>query len=351
MQNKRLIFQQLFEQKSSTYTYLLADAETKEAVLIDSVLETVDRDLKLIEELGLKLKYVLDTHVHADHVTGAGEIRSRLGIKTAVAKNANVPCVDENLAENDEIKFGPFVIKAIETPGHTDASLSFYCEGMIFTGDALLIRGCGRTDFQSGSADQLYESVTKKLFKLPPETIVYPAHDYKGFTSSTIEAEIKNNPRLGQGKTKDQFREIMSNLKLAYPKQIDVALPANMACGSPVKFEENVQQIVPTISAEEVQKRVNQNALLVDVRPPEEYNGDLGHIPGSHQITLGNDLKNFLEGYDRKEEIIFVCRSGRRSEEAAKLGLELGFKKVANLSGGMLRWNELSLPVEKNESK
>lgn len=350
MNDKRLIFQQLFEAKSFTYTYLLADSETKEAVLIDSVLETVDRDLKLIEELGLNLKYVLDTHVHADHVTGAGEIRSRLGVKTAVAKNANVPCVDVNLAEGDEIKFGPFVIQVLETPGHTDASLSFYCEEMIFTGDALLIRGCGRTDFQSGSADQLYDSVTKKLFRLPSDTIVYPAHDYKGFTSSTIEAEIKNNPRLGQGKTKQQFKEIMANLKLDYPKQIDVALPANMSCGMKTAGDGNTRQDVPVVMAEEVNQRANQNALLVDVRPPDEYNGELGHIRGSHQITLGPDLKNFLEGYDRKEEIIFVCRSGKRSEEAAKLGLDLGFKKVANLSGGMLRWNECGYPVERRNS-
>ena len=347
MLSKTLIFQQLFEAKSSTYTYLLADAETKEAVLIDSVLEVVDRDLKLIQELGLKLKYVVDTHIHADHVTGAGEIRNRLGIKTGAAKNANVPCVDENLVEGDELKFGPYALKTLETPGHTDASLSFYCEGMIFTGDALLIRGCGRTDFQSGSAEQLYDSVTKKLFKLPADTLVYPAHDYKGFTSSTIEAEVKKNPRLGQGKTKEQFKEIMANLNLAYPKQIDIALPANMACGIIAKAEGNTRQDVPAVSAEDLQKHINKNALLVDVRPPEEYNGELGHISGSHQITLGDDLKHFLEGYDRKEEIIFVCKSGRRSEEATKLSLSLGFQKVANLSGGMLRWNECGYAVVK----
>lgn len=338
-----LVFQQLFEAESSTFTYLLADKRTREAVLIDSVLETVDRDLNLIKELGLQLKYVLDTHVHADHVTGAGEIRNRLEVKTAVAKNANVPCVDLNLEEDDEIKFGDFTIKVLETPGHTDASLSFYCEGMIFTGDALLIRGCGRTDFQSGSASTLYESVTQKLFTLPPDTIVYPAHDYKGFTSSSIEAEIKNNPRLGQGKTKEQFIEIMANLKLAYPKQIDRAVPANLSCGT--VSDSSARQDVPTLTAEEVSK--NENALIVDVRPPEEYNGELGHIPGSHQITLGEDLKHFLEGYDRKEEIIFVCRSGVRSEEATKLGLQLGFAKVAGLSGGMIRWNECGLPTER----
>lgn len=235
MASPRLIMQQLFEAKSSTYTYLLADSETKEAVLLDSVLDTIDRDLKLVEELGLKLKYVIDTHVHADHVTAAGEIRNRVGAKTVVAKSAKVPCVDMTLVENDELKFGSFSLKTLETPGHTDSSLSFYCEGMVFTGDALLIRGCGRTDFQSGCCEELYDSVTKKLFTLPPQTIVYPAHDYKGFTSSTIEAEIKHNPRLGQSNTKQQFKNIMDNLNLPYPKQIDVALPANMGCGLGIK--------------------------------------------------------------------------------------------------------------------
>lgn len=241
MRRNPVLIQQLFESKSSTYTYLLADTETKDAVLIDPVLDTIDRDLKLIEELNLKLKYVLDTHIHADHITAAGEIRNRIsGVKTATAQKAEVPCIDIQLKENDEIKLGSLSLKVLETPGHTDSSLSFYGEGMVFTGDALLIRGCGRTDFQGGSADKLYQSVTEKLFKLPPNTIVYPAHDYKGFTSSTIEAEIKNNPRLGKEKTKEQFKEIMANLKLDYPKQIDIALPANMACGVAQKNFEKI---------------------------------------------------------------------------------------------------------------
>lgn len=228
----KLIFQQLFERESSTYTYLLADSFSKEAVLIDPVFETVDRDLKLLEELGLNLKYVLDTHIHADHVTGAGAIRSRMnGVKTVVPKNANVSCADIEVGDGDKVFFGPFSIEAIETAGHTDSSVSYLCEGMVFTGDALLIRGTGRTDFQSGSAESLYESVTEKLFKLPPETIVYPGHDYRGFTSSTIEMEKKHNPRLGEGKSKSDFVKIMSELKLDYPKKIDVALPANQKCG------------------------------------------------------------------------------------------------------------------------
>lgn len=344
-----MIFQQLFESQSSTYTYLLADAETKEAVLIDSVLETVDRDLNLIEELGLKLKYVLDTHVHADHVTGAGVIRSRLGIQTAIAKKANVSCGDGKLSEGDELKFGKHSIQVLETPGHTDASLTFVCDGFAFTGDALLIRGCGRTDFQGGSSDTLFESVTKKLFNLPLETIVYPAHDYNGFTSSTIGAEIENNPRLGKTKTKDQFREIMTNLKLEYPKQIDRALPANQSCGM-TSVDAPQMRAIPGISVDDLRSRIN-HAAIVDVRSAEEFSGELGHVPGAHQIALGDDLKNFLEGYEMSEEIIFVCRSGRRSEEAVKLAMTLGFEKVWSLIGGMQLWNERRYQVERGHSE
>ncbi|MBC7742370.1 MAG: MBL fold metallo-hydrolase [Bdellovibrionaceae bacterium] len=342
---QNFLFQQLYEDQSSTFTYLLADSNTKEAVLIDTVIETVDRDLKLIEELGLKLIYVLDTHIHADHVTGAGEIRKRLGIKTAVPKKANVPCADLNLSEGDEIKFGEFTISTLETPGHTDASLSFYCEDMVFSGDALLIRGTGRTDFQSGSASELYDSVHKKLFTLPPSTTLYPAHDYKGFTSSSIAMEIKHNPRVGGGRTKEQFIQIMSELKLAYPKKIDQALPANFSCGT-IGKDLGAEIKYKNISPSELQNRLGAS-LLVDVRENDEYTGELGHIQGSHLITLGESLKPFLEGYNRTEEIVFVCRSGNRSAIASQLAVELGFEKISNLEGGMLRWNELKFPVKK----
>ena len=228
---KDLIFQQLFDSATWTYTYLLADSVSKEAVVIDTVIENVERDLKLIDELGLKLKYVLDTHIHADHITGSGMIRKARAAKTAVPKNANVTCADLYLAEGDVVKFGSFKIHVLETPGHTDASLTFVCEDLVFSGDALLIRGPGRTDFQSGSASALYDSITKKIFTLPKHYKLYPGHDYKGFTSSTIEAEIAHNPRAGGGKTKEEFVKIMNNLKLDYPKKIDEALPANHACG------------------------------------------------------------------------------------------------------------------------
>lgn len=341
---KNLIFQQLFDAATWTYTYLLADAETKEAVLIDTVIENVERDLKLIDELGLDLKYVLDTHIHADHVTGSGKIRSARGVKTAVPKNANVPCADLNLSEGDQIKFGAFTIDVLETPGHTDASLSFVCEDMVFSGDALLIRGTGRTDFQSGSASDLYDSITKKLFKLPTDTKLYPGHDYKGFTSSTIEAEIQHNPRAGGGRSKEEFVKIMNDLKLAYPKKIDEALPANQACGS--VGESKAAAAYKTLSSAAAKGSLDE-MLIVDVRGPEEFKGELGHIAGAHQITLGPDLKQFLDGYDRNEKMFFVCRSGQRSAEASKLALDMGFAQVAHLDGGMISWNNNGLPVER----
>lgn len=225
------IFYQLFEHESSTYTYLIGDSQTKEVALIDPVLETIERDLKLIQELGVKLKYVLDTHIHADHITGAGEIRKRTCAKTAVSAASNVTCADLLLKDGDELTLGDKKIKVLATPGHTDTCMCFLFENRVFTGDALLIRGCGRTDFQQGSSDRLYESVHQKLFSLPDSIQVYPAHDYKGQTSTTIEMEKKFNPRLGVKMSKADFVKIMSELNLANPKKIHEAVPANLACG------------------------------------------------------------------------------------------------------------------------
>jgi sulfur dioxygenase len=226
-----VIFYQLFEAESSTYTYLIADPESKEAALIDSVKETAARDLQLVTDLGLTLKYSLDTHLHADHVTGSGTLRQATGAKTGLAASANVDCVDLKLRDGDELPLGSKKIKVIATPGHTDSCLSYYFGERLFSGDTLLIRGTGRTDFQGGSAETLFKSVTEKLFVLPSETQVYPGHDYKGQTSSTIGLERKFNPRLGEGKTLGDFVKIMSELKLSEPKKISVALPANKLCG------------------------------------------------------------------------------------------------------------------------
>lgn len=229
--DENFMFYQLFESESSTYTYLLADLKTREAVLIDPVLEMVERDLKLIKELDLKLKYILDTHVHADHITGAGKIRKMTKAQSAVSAEAHVDCVDISLTDGQILKFGEFEIQALATPGHTDSCMTYLCQGMAFTGDALMIRACGRTDFQQGSSHQLYQSVTQKLFSLPGATIVYPAHDYRGHTKSTIEMEKKWNLRLGANRTEAEFVKIMSELNLALPKKIHEAVPANLACG------------------------------------------------------------------------------------------------------------------------
>jgi len=226
-----MIFHQLFENESSSYTYLLADPVTREAIIIDPVLETALRDLKLISELNLELLYVLETHIHADHITGSSEIKKRTNARSAVSKKAGVCCADLELTDNQEIKFGRYTLKVLETPGHTTESVSFYCEGMVFTGDSLMVRGTGRTDFQRGSASELYESIHKKIFALPDETKVYPAHDYNGVLSSTVELEKKFNPRIGENKSKEEFVQIMKELKLADPKKIHEAIPANLACG------------------------------------------------------------------------------------------------------------------------
>lgn len=345
----KLIFHQLFEPETSTYTYLLADSDSREAVLIDPVLETVDSDIKLLNDLGLKLKYVLDTHIHADHVTGAGELRKRTGAKSAVSAIANVNCVDIPLQDQEELAFGNFKIKALETPGHTDSCLSFVCEDKVFTGDALLIRGTGRTDFQQGSSEKLYNSITQKLFTLPDETTVYPGHDYRGILSSTIGLEKKLNPRIGGGKSKQEFTKIMSELKLANPKKIHEAVPANLGCGvkSDRVFHPQKVNGIPEITPEDLREHLG-SVRIVDVRMPEEFNNELGHVPGSILKTLGPELNNYLASIDREKEIVFTCRSGGRSGTATALSIELGFKKTMNMIGGMIRWNELNFPVERN---
>ena len=228
----KYLLKQFFEPESSTYTYFLIDRESNEAIIIDPVLETLNRDLEYIKETKLKVKYILDTHIHADHITSAGKLREELQSKTAIGKGANVECVDINLNNGDSLFLGDLEIKAISTPGHTDSCTSYYIEklNIVFTGDTLLIRGNGRTDFQQGSSEKLFESI-HKLFNLPESTVVYPAHDYKGRNCTTIEEEKKYNPRIGNNKTKEEFINIMSNLNLAQPKKIQEALPANLACG------------------------------------------------------------------------------------------------------------------------
>lgn len=226
-----MIFHQLFELESSTYTYLLADESTKEAILIDTVLECVERDYKLLNEMGLTLKYLVDTHVHADHITGSGELRKKTGAKICLSSKANLNCVDIHLDDGDTLSFGNYSLLAMETPGHTNSCMSFKVNDMIFTGDLLLVRGTGRTDFQQGNSEKMYNSIHKKIFSFDDSTKLYPGHDYKGFTYTTVALEKKFNPRIGGDKSLPEFQKIMSELKLSLPKKIDIAVPANILCG------------------------------------------------------------------------------------------------------------------------
>jgi sulfur dioxygenase len=224
-----MFLRQLFDAETSTYTYLLADPETGEAALIDPVRELRHRDLALLRELGLRLVLVLETHVHADHVTSAAALCDETGA-TCAASCDGAKCAGICLRDGDVLRLGSLEIRAIATPGHTLDSMSFLVDGNVFTGDALLVRGTGRTDFQSGDAGALYDSITRRLFELPEATLVWPGHDYRGHTVSSIREEKRFNPRLA-GKTREEFVQIMSQLALAPPKRIAIAVPANLACG------------------------------------------------------------------------------------------------------------------------
>jgi len=224
-----MLFRQLFDRDSSTYSYLLADERAGEALLIDPVLEHVERDVTLLTELGLRLVFVLDTHTHADHVTGAGSLRARTGAVT-VCGPGGATCADRHARAGEVLRVGDVEVEVIPTPGHTDDSVSYRTMDRVFTGDALLIRAAGRTDFQNGDPRQLYESIAERLFKLPDATLVYPAHDYKGLTVTTIGEEKKFNTRIA-GRTREEFVAVMSALHLPEPKRLREAVPANRACG------------------------------------------------------------------------------------------------------------------------
>jgi glyoxylase-like metal-dependent hydrolase (beta-lactamase superfamily II)/rhodanese-related sulfurtransferase len=354
-----VLFRQLFDPETSTYSYLLADEESRAAVLIDPVREQVDRDVQLIEELGLTLLYALETHVHADHVTGGGRLRERLGCKLALSERGGVLTADLRLRDGNRIEFGRHSLEVRETPGHTDGCISFVCEeeGMGFTGDALLIRGCGRTDFQQGDARKLYRSVRRRILSLPDETRLYPGHDYKGRTMTTVAEEKRFNPRLGDARNVDEFVEIMDRLDLAYPKRIDEAVPANMASGvtepEPLTASEDPADrwapIQYTVSGVPVLEAAwldahRDGVRIVDVREHLEFCGQLGHIEGSELCPLAG-LAEHADDWDRDASLVLVCAWGTRSGKAAQMLKAAGFRKVASLHGGMVRWSEEGHPA------
>lgn len=347
-----MLFRQLFDAETCTYSYLLADTDTRDAVLIDPVQEQVDRDLQIIEELDLTLRLTLETHVHADHITGASEIRDRVGSQSVVAAHGGASCGDLHVRDGETVRFGQHSLGVRTTAGHTDGCLSFVLDdsSMVFTGDALLIRGCGRTDFQQGDSRVLFRSVRDKLFTLPDDTIIYPGHDYRGRTSSTVGEEKRHNPRLGLDKTEAEFVEIMANLKLAHPKKIAIAVPANLNCGvrkKPAPSEEACRS--PFVAGQVVEVDPDwvaynsESVFVVDVREPDEFHGELGRAPGAVLAPLG-DLASHAAQWERGKPIVTICRSGGRSMQAAKELHATGFREVASMRGGMLAWNEAGLP-------
>ena len=226
-----MIFRQLFEPDTCTFSYLIGCETSGEAALIDPVASELENYLKLLGELGLTLKYTLETHVHADHITASGKLRERLGSRSVVHRLGGADCADMLVDDGDRLTVGSLELEVRHTPGHTQGCASYVMADRVFTGDSLFIGGCGRTDFQQGDAGSLYDSIHAKLFTLPPETVVFPGHDYQGRSHSTIGVELAGNPRLGGGKSRAEFIAIMDGLNLAHPKYIDVALPANQACG------------------------------------------------------------------------------------------------------------------------
>jgi glyoxylase-like metal-dependent hydrolase (beta-lactamase superfamily II)/rhodanese-related sulfurtransferase len=350
-----LIFRQLQDTTSSTFTYLLADRISREAVLIDPVFEQAQRDVALIDELDLKLKYTLDTHLHADHITAAWLTKESLDSRIAIAAAAGTTGADVEIEPGDRITFGNRSLEARATPGHTSGCMSFVLDdqSMVFTGDALLIRGAGRTDFQQGNAKTLYESVVNELFTLPDSCVVYPAHDYRGHMASSIYEEKRFNPRLGGDRNSKDFEGFMKNLGLEHPKRIDEAVPANRLCGRVQATESTMNDTwaplrrtfagIDEIEPEWVAAH-RDSVQIIDVREPDEFRGSLGHIEDAVLIPLGQ-LPVQLEKIEPSQPIVAVCRSGGRSAQAFVLLKRAGYGRVANLTGGMIHWHEYGLPV------
>ena len=347
-----MLFRQLFDHETWTYTYLLGDEETGEAVLIDPVIDQVERDIKLLNELGLKLVYTIDTHAHADHITAAGLLRKRLGCKAVMSAAAGAEGVDLPVGDGDRVKFGNIELEVRATPGHTDGCVTFVTSDHkhAFTGDALFIRGTGRTDFQQGSAETLYRSIHDKIFTLPDDTIIWPAHDYKGMTFTSVGEEKRHNPRVGDGKTEDEFVAIMDQLHLPAPKKLDIAVPANLHVGvvppSSMSGEplpergwaaiERSPDGIPEVTVDWVAEHKGA-VRLVDVREIDEAESD-GKIEGVDVVPMGT-VDEASKAWDKEIPVITICRSGRRSGRVALELEKLGFKRIASMRGGMVAWN------------
>lgn len=338
-----MIFRQLFEPESCTYTYLLASRVGGEALIIDSVFERVDRYVQLLSELDLKLVKVVDTHVHADHITGMGELRDRTKCITVMGENSPVDVVSMRVKEGETIDIEGLSLKVLYTPGHTSDSYSYLMEDRVFTGDTLLIRGTGRTDFQNGDARAQYESLFDKLLRLPEDTLVYPAHDYKGDTVSTIAEEKTYNPRLQVGSV-DEYVDIMDNLNLANPKMMDIAVPANLKVG----IEQGVSDRARwALTVDQVMKDcTTPDCTLVDLREDNERE-ESGFIPGSIHapytrldrfVKPGGMLREMANATGKR--LIYYCAYGERSALAVETSQAMGLENVCHLVGGIDAWEK-----------
>jgi sulfur dioxygenase len=353
-----LIFRQLFDSQSSTYTYLLADARSREAVLIDPVFEQARRDAALVSELGLKLRWTLETHVHADHVTGAWLLKLRTGSAIALSADSGASGADRWLANGDHVEFGRRYVEVRATPGHTNGCVTYVLDdqSMAFTGDCLLIRGSGRTDFQQGDPAVMYRSVHEQIFSLPADCLLYPAHDYRGLTVTSVEEERRFNPRLGGDVAVADFAGYMRNLGLPHPKQIDIAVPANLRCGrrdgaaADAAADPTWAPLIYTFSGiweiqpHALEERLN-DVQIIDVREPDEFDGPMGRIRGARLIPLG-ELKQRAGEILRDRPVVTVCRAGARSAQAVVILQKEGLGQLANLAGGMLRWRAEGGEVE-----
>jgi glyoxylase-like metal-dependent hydrolase (beta-lactamase superfamily II)/rhodanese-related sulfurtransferase len=343
-----MIFRQLFDRVSGTYSYLLASRAGGEALILDPVLDKVDRYCQLLRELDLRLVKAVDTHLHADHVTGLGELRDRTHCVTIMGEQSKADVVAMRVADSDTVTIEGIALDAMYTPGHTDDSYSFQMRDRVFTGDTLLIRGTGRTDFQNGSARAQYDSIFNRLLKLPEETLVFPAHDYKGETVSTIGEEKRFNPRL-QVRSVDEYVELMDNLKLPNPKMMDVAVPANMQVG--LHQDDLARQGLALTAAEAVTSLGRPDILLVDLREASERTKH-GTLPGALHApypTIGDSLKT--GGMLREvatatgRRIVFFCAYGERSAMAVAAAKEAGLANPAHIAGGIDAWKKAGGPV------
>ena len=343
-----MIFRQLFDSTSGTYSYLLASRRGGEALIIDPVLEKVERYLQLLRELDLTLVKAVDTHLHADHITGLGALRDRTHCITVMGEQSGVDVVSMRVSEGDRVDIEGVSLGVLYTPGHTDDSYSFLLPDRVFTGDTLLIRGTGRTDFQNGDPRAQYDSIFGKLLKLPDETLVFPAHDYKGDTVSTIGEEKEFNPRL-QVKSVDEYVELMNNLKLANPKMMDVAVPANMRIG--LAQEEIARRGWAITPTEALALLGRSDVVLVDLREPRERE-KYGIIPGSLHAPYPDLQDNVRPGgllfelaAAKGKRLVFYCAFGERSAMAVEAAQDAGLASASHIQGGLGAWKKVGGPV------